>query len=96
MVNRVSCDSTQEGSSEQQITSDAVIEVNIELPLHLECFLSLKTIKHGLLETLQGNLLGLARYDSKAKRTLPGSENLCLLEFALEESKLSIFFKCVL
>ena len=27
MVNRVSCDSTQEGSSEQQITSDAVIEV---------------------------------------------------------------------
>lgn len=27
MVNRVSCDSTQEGTSEQQITSDAVIEV---------------------------------------------------------------------
>ncbi|KAF8118849.1 hypothetical protein N665_0002s0158 [Sinapis alba] len=38
MVNRVSCDSTQEGSSEQQITSDAVIEVNIEIPFAFRVF----------------------------------------------------------
>ncbi|KAH0887738.1 hypothetical protein HID58_050167 [Brassica napus] len=42
------------------------------------------TIKHGLRETLQVNLLGLARYDSESKWTLPGSE------------KSPIFFKCVL
>ncbi|CDY58441.1 BnaC03g71250D [Brassica napus] len=38
MVNRVSCDSTQEGSSEQRITSDAVIEVNIEVPFAFRVF----------------------------------------------------------
>ncbi|CAH8379864.1 unnamed protein product [Eruca vesicaria subsp. sativa] len=38
MVNRVSCDGTQEGSSEQQITSDAVIEVNIEIPFAFRVF----------------------------------------------------------
>jgi len=38
MVNRVSCDSTEEGSSEQQITSDAVIEVNIEIPFAFRVF----------------------------------------------------------
>lgn len=39
MVNRVSCDSSQEeGSSEQQITSDAVIEVNIEIPFAFRVF----------------------------------------------------------
>ncbi|KAG2262542.1 hypothetical protein Bca4012_012825 [Brassica carinata] len=38
MVNRVSCDSTQEVSSEQQITSDAVIEVNIEIPFAFKVF----------------------------------------------------------
>ncbi|KAF2609833.1 hypothetical protein F2Q70_00007087, partial [Brassica cretica] len=48
------------------------------------CLSSPKTIKHGLPETLQGNLLGLARSDSKSKWTLPGSE------------KSPIFFKCVL
>ncbi|KAF2607752.1 hypothetical protein F2Q68_00043324 [Brassica cretica] len=107
MVNRVSCDSTLEGSSEQQITSDAVIEVpfafrvfpvgaieatgtqvldqilRLMLPRFF-CLSSPKTIKHGLPETLQGNLLGLARSDSKSKWTLPGSE------------KSPIFFKCVL
>ncbi|CAN7069682.1 hypothetical protein IGI04_041988 [Brassica rapa subsp. trilocularis] len=39
MVNRVSCDGTQEGSLEQQITSDAVIEVvNIEIPFAFRVF----------------------------------------------------------
>ncbi|KAH0861588.1 hypothetical protein HID58_089849 [Brassica napus] len=113
MVNRVSCDGTQEGSSEQQITSDAVIEVNIEIPFAFRVFpvgaieatgtqvldqilrlmlprflsqmiliiISRKTIKHGLLETLQGNLLGPARSDSKAKdRPYLVQRNLCLLE----------------
>ncbi|KAF3562948.1 hypothetical protein DY000_02019771 [Brassica cretica] len=99
--------STLEGSSEQQITSDAVIEVpfafrvfpvgaieatgtqvldqilRLMLPRFF-CLSSPKTIKHGLPETLQGNLLGLARSDSKSKWTLPGSE------------KSPIFFKCVL
>lgn len=44
---------------------------------------SQKTIKHGLLETLQGNLLGLGRSDSKAKATVPGSTILRLLKFKL-------------
>ncbi|CAG7878832.1 unnamed protein product [Brassica rapa] len=38
MVNRVSCDSTLEGSSEQRITSDAVIEVNIEVSFAFRVF----------------------------------------------------------
>ncbi|CAN8257172.1 unnamed protein product [Cochlearia groenlandica] len=38
MVNRVSCDSAEEGSTEQQITSDAVIEVNIEIPFAFRVF----------------------------------------------------------